>query len=85
MTTTTNDSKQKVGEKANGSGDEPRGRGKQIEHAAGKTRMPATPTWQQRDSHHGDRTPRQHTPAPGDNEGTTPMLEGSLDEESACF
>ncbi|KAI8874102.1 hypothetical protein GQ42DRAFT_160043, partial [Ramicandelaber brevisporus] len=53
--------------------------GEQMEHAVGKTRMPATPTWRQRDNHHGDRTPRQHTPAPGDNE-TTPMLEGSLDE-----
>ncbi|KAI8871824.1 hypothetical protein GQ42DRAFT_161763, partial [Ramicandelaber brevisporus] len=28
----------------------------------------------------GDRTPRQNTPAPGDKEGTTQVLEGSLDE-----
>ncbi|KAI8872621.1 hypothetical protein GQ42DRAFT_161157, partial [Ramicandelaber brevisporus] len=39
---------QEVGEKANGGGDEPRGGGEQMEHAAGKTRMPATPTWRQR-------------------------------------
>ncbi|KAI8873057.1 hypothetical protein GQ42DRAFT_160832 [Ramicandelaber brevisporus] len=72
---TTNDQRQQ----ARGGGESQRKRGRttregggQMEHAAGKTRMPATPTWRQRDNHHWDRTPRQHTPAPGDNEGTTP-------------
>ncbi|KAI8867281.1 hypothetical protein GQ42DRAFT_164889, partial [Ramicandelaber brevisporus] len=41
--------------------DEPRGGGEQMEHAAGKTRMPATPTWRQRDNHHeGPNTAPAH-------------------------
>ncbi|KAI8873849.1 hypothetical protein GQ42DRAFT_160249, partial [Ramicandelaber brevisporus] len=59
-------------QQARGGGESQRKRGRtkregeqeQMEHAAGKTRMPATPTWRQRDNHHGDRTPRQNTPAP---------------------
>ncbi|KAI8872131.1 hypothetical protein GQ42DRAFT_81554 [Ramicandelaber brevisporus] len=72
---------QEVGEKASGRGDEPRGRGtdgtcRWENPDASHTNLAAE------DNHHRDRTPRQHTPAPGDNEGTTPVLEGSLEEKS---